>query len=376
MKIGFVLDDTLDSTDGVQQYVLNIGAQLKKNGHQVHYLVGHTKRTDIPNVHSLSKNLKVTFNKNRMSMPLPTVKRRLRRLLKTLQFDVLHVQMPYSPFLGGRLILLANKMNVPVIGTFHILPASGLERSGLRLLGTLQRRTISMLSKVVAVSGPAKTCAQQVVGVKASVIPNPVDVKRYKPTHKTKRTNNNIVFLGRLVERKGCMQFLHALEWLNSRDLLPDDIQVTICGEGPLRQQLESYAELHHLSKKVSFAGKVTESEKVDYLQNATIAVFPSVGGESFGIVLIEAMAAGVPTIIAGDNPGYRFVMDNKQQQIVDPNNAEAFAAMLLHFLQNPKERERSLKWQQKRVTEFALPKVTSTLEKIYKEAIANSSKD
>lgn len=375
MIIGFVLDDTLDSTDGVQQYVLNVGAQLKKHGHEVHYLVGQTKRTDVPNTHSLSKNLKVDFNKNRMSTPLPASKRSLKRLLKAHKFDVLHVQMPYSPFLGGKLIKLANKMGVPTVGTFHILPASGLEQKGLQMLSTLQKRTINMLSKVIAVSDPAKVCAQDVLNRDVTVVPNPVSVSRYKPRHKTK-TANNMVFLGRLVERKGCMQLLHALEWLNSRDLLEDDVYITICGDGPLRQQLELYVKLHHLAKKVSFAGRVTEQEKVQYLQNATVAVFPSLSGESFGIVLIEAMAAGVPTVIAGDNPGYRFVMDNKEQQIVDPNKIEIFAAQLLHYLQNPKEREKSFKWQQKRVAEFALPKVTSQLERIYQEVIANSSKD
>ena len=69
MKIGFVLDDTLDSTDGVQQYVLTLGKWLKDQGHDVHYLVGATKRRDIPGVHSLSRNMSVRFNGNRMSMP-------------------------------------------------------------------------------------------------------------------------------------------------------------------------------------------------------------------------------------------------------------------------------------------------------------------
>ena len=107
LKIGFVLDDSLDVPDGVQQYVLTVGAWMKGQGHDVHYLVGQTDRNDIPNVHSMSKNIKVRFNKNRMTMPLPTSVKAIAAILQREQFDILHVQMPYSPFMAGRLIKAA-----------------------------------------------------------------------------------------------------------------------------------------------------------------------------------------------------------------------------------------------------------------------------
>src|SRR5579875_4032120 len=100
MKIGMVLDDTLDTPDGVQQYVLQVGRWLSAQGHDVHYLVGATTRTDIPNIHSLSRNKQVRFNGNRMSMPLPASRKKLKQFLRTEQFDVLHVQVPYSPFMA------------------------------------------------------------------------------------------------------------------------------------------------------------------------------------------------------------------------------------------------------------------------------------
>src|SRR4051812_47082988 len=91
-KIGFVLDDGLDKPDGVQQYILTLGAWLSEQGHEVHYLVGQTNRTDIKNVHSLSKNIRVQFNGNRMSIPLPTSSRKLRSFLRAEHFDILHIQ--------------------------------------------------------------------------------------------------------------------------------------------------------------------------------------------------------------------------------------------------------------------------------------------
>src|SRR3989344_1271873 len=99
MKIGFVLDDGFDRLDGVQQYMLTYGQWLTKEGHEVHYLVGETTHSIIPNLHSLSRNLKVRFNKNRSSIPLKIYKNAIKKLLSEEKFDVLHIQMPYSPML-------------------------------------------------------------------------------------------------------------------------------------------------------------------------------------------------------------------------------------------------------------------------------------
>ena len=104
MKIALVLDDSLDKPDGVQQYVLTLGSWLTSQKHEVHYLVGATSRKDIPNVHSLSANMRVRFNKNRASMPMIANRKAIRALTEKEKFDVLHVQMPYSPLLAGKII--------------------------------------------------------------------------------------------------------------------------------------------------------------------------------------------------------------------------------------------------------------------------------
>ena len=123
LSVGFLFDDSLDSPTGVAQYVKTLGAWLSSQGHKVYYLVGQTKIENWQGgpVYSLSKNVNVTFNGNRLSIPLPANRRRLRQLLAGLDLDVLHVQMPYSPFLAGRIISLVPQ-SVAVGGTFHILP--------------------------------------------------------------------------------------------------------------------------------------------------------------------------------------------------------------------------------------------------------------
>ena len=377
MTIGFVLDDTLDSTDGVQQYILQLGKRFIKAGHSVHYLVGNTKRTDIKQVHSLGRNVRVRFNKNRMSMPLSASSSAIRTVLQSNNFDVLHVQMPYSPFLASKVIKQAHKLGIPVVATFHILPASNLQNFALRILSKVQFRSKARLSQVIAVSQPAKKCVDNTFGTDSVVIPNPVNITQYKSNPKSKRNEEKrrIVFVGRLVERKGCLQLLKAVKWLHDHEYLTET-EVIICGDGPLRAQLEHFVTLHRLKEVVSFKGKVSETQKVSLLQSATIAAFPSYEGESFGIVLIEAMAAGSEVVLAGDNPGYRSVMNNREQQLVNPHNTDVFAAQLLHFLQNKSERKKANEWQDTHVKQYDVKVVAKKVLQEYKAVIAKNTKD
>src|SRR5487761_1271885 len=98
LKIGLVVDDTIDKPDGVQQYVLALGKWFTEQGHEVHYIVGESHRADLPNVHSIARNVAVTFNGNRLTIPLPVPRRKIRNLLDQLNLDVIHVQSPHSPF--------------------------------------------------------------------------------------------------------------------------------------------------------------------------------------------------------------------------------------------------------------------------------------
>src|SRR5688572_10061763 len=120
LRIGFVLDDRLDKPDGVQQYVKLLGGWLSAHGHDVHYLVGESPGLKDQNIHHLGRTVKVRFNKNRMEIPLPANRRNIKKLLAEKEFDVLHVQMPYSPMLAARVIKNAAP-TTSVVGTFHIL---------------------------------------------------------------------------------------------------------------------------------------------------------------------------------------------------------------------------------------------------------------
>lgn len=362
LRVGLVIDDSLDRPDGVQQHVLTLGAWLSGLGHEVHYLSSTTVRTDLRNMHSLARNLRLKFNGNRLGIPLPAPARGITELLDSVDFDVLHINMPYSPLLAGRVITRA-RPGTRVVGTFHILPWTRLTRWGTRLLGLVQRRQLRRFTRVIAVSAPAAVFAADALGVTPIVIGNPVDVARFSQAREAELARVahaarepelvpgaeaaygvgaerltgvgeapvRIVFLGRLVERKGAGELLRAVVALRSLTQTP--VEVVLGGTGPLREELESYVVAQGLTDHVEFIGYVAEDDKAALLAGADVVALPSTGGESFGISVVEALAASRGVVLAGDNPGYRTVMEGLEDQLIDATDTPAFAALLTRYV-------------------------------------------
>lgn len=365
-----MLDDGLDKPDGVQQYILTLGTWYSAHGHEVHYLVGETKRTDLPNVHSLAKNVGVTFNGNRLTIPLPASKKGIKRVLKAEEFDVLHVQVPYSPFMGAKVIMAAPK-ETAVVGTFHILPYGVLSRVGTRLLGIWLYRSLRRFNKHISVSKPAAEFATKTFKIKSEIVPNSIPIARFQPTFAVNHSDElfRILFLGRLVQRKGCHRLLQSLARLKRQHKLPDNVHVDICGDGAMRGLLEAYVKRHDLSDIVTFHGFISEDQKIDFMQHADIAVFPSLSGESFGIVLIEAMAAGSGVVLGGNNPGYASVLADIPGALVDASRPSIFAKQLHEIMTNAELRSRIHAAQQQHVSQFDTTVVAQRLLHMYELA-------
>lgn len=370
-KIALVLDDSLDKTDGVQQYVLTLGRWFSSQGHEVHYLVGETTRTDLPNIHSLSKNVKVRFNQNRMSMPLPVSRKALKELLAREEFDVVHVQMPYSPFLAGRIVRAVSPLTA-VVGTFHVAPHSRMVYVANWLLRMIIPRSLARFDEIISVSDVAQDFAWEAYGVESSIVPNTLLLDPFynqKPVKKYKDTTN-IVFFGRLVERKGCHLFLKAMYRLYKAGTLPKDCKVLVCGTGPMEGALRSYVADKKMTGLVDFAGFIAEEDKPSYLAAADIAVYPSTGGESFGIVLLEGMAASRGVVLAGSNQGYASVMGERPEVLFDPTDEEQFAHKIAKYLDDPAKRIAVREWQQQFVRKFDVPNVADEIMVVYDQAL------
>jgi len=153
LTVGLLIDDSLDRPDGVQQYVLTLGAWLAARGHTVHYLTASSERTDLENLHVVGRTVNVRFNGNHLGTPRPVPRAEARELVDRLDLDVLHVQMPYSPFLAGRFVDAATRADhgrAAVVGTFHIYPQSRLVSAGTRVLGALERKRLARFDAVLA----------------------------------------------------------------------------------------------------------------------------------------------------------------------------------------------------------------------------------
>lgn len=370
LKIGFVLDDGLDRPDGVQQYVLTLGNWLSTEGHEVHYLVGQTKRTDIANIHAIPKNLRVRFNGNVLTIPLPVPNRKIKKLLTSLDLDVLHVQVPYSPFFGAKVVRLASARTI-VIGTFHIFPYGIQARVGTSLLGLWLQRNLRRFDAQLAVSSAAQSFAMKTFRIQAEIVPNMVDTDLFAPKNEQHKVSStlNILFLGRLVERKGCDLLLHALADVRTSN--PEiNFHLNICGRGSLLPKLQSFVDASNLAGRVTFHGFVSEEQKILFMQQADVAVFPSYAGESFGIVLIEAMAAGSGVVLGGNNSGYASVLSDAQESLIDITDQSVFATQLAAVLSDAKLRTNIRAKQELLVKKFDVSTVGAQVTEAYTSCI------
>ncbi len=330
MTIGYVLDDSLDRSDGVQQAMIAIAEHMRTLGHDVHYIVAQTERTDLQNIHSVGKLTALQFNGNSIRTPIWVYRKKIKKLFNEFNFDVLHVQLPFSPVLARTVIKLAPR-HTRIVGTFHILPYGKLSKIGTRLLG-LVLRPARMFDKVYAVSQPALDFMQQTFGLSGSVLANPINYEFFHSFAGKKTQNSRLqyVFVGRFEERKGVRQLVKAYEIMKQRR----KVDLIMCGSGPLFNELVAYNESQKLG--IEFKGFVAHEEKARYLSSADVAVFPSTGGESFGIVLAEAMASGSSVTIGGMNPGYASVLGAWPETLFNAEEPQLIAQKLDEFaLQN-----------------------------------------
>lgn len=372
LSIGFCYDDSLDRADGVSQYVKTVGAWLSDQGHEIHYLVGESKIKTWHGapVYSLAKNLRVAFAGNRLSMPLVPKLGQIKKIIERTDLDILHVQVPYSPLMA-QIIINCTRPETALVGTFHIYPANGAGHIGSKLLKTVYGRSFRRIDKLLSVSSAAQAFAKSAFGAESTILPNMVNLSLFNQSSNNKHPNGkHIVFLGRLVKRKGPKQLLEAFSELARK--VPD-ARLTIAGDGPMRSELQAYVKLKKIDKKITFLGFVSEQDKPKILASADIACFPSLFGESFGIVLIEAMAASAGVVIGGNNPGYTSVLGARPEVLFDPANGQELAGKLEEFLNNRQLFDDVHAWQAQHVKNYDVQVVGPKLVKIYNEAIAKA---
>lgn len=371
MKIGLVCPYNMFKGGGVQECVLALKAELKHRGHSVQIITPRPR--EVPEEYDKdiiliggATDVKSPFHTTaQVSATLDT--KALEDMLATHKFDVIHFHEPWVPLISWQLLNLSKK--VAHVATFHAkLPESMMTRTIERVITPYTRSVLKSLSptgELTAVSGAASEYVTSLTRKKPVIIPNGIDLQKYRPPTKPVADKQTIVYVGRLERRKGVKLLIKAFALLARHN---SEVELHIIGDGPDRFKLEEFTNSKGIPR-VIFHGYVSEEDKIRAIQGATIFCSPALYGESFGIVLLEAMALGT-TVLAGNNPGYTAVLEEQKDiSIINPKDTKAFASRLNTLLTDKNLRQNWQKWALQHVRQFNYHDITTMYEDVYKKA-------
>lgn len=336
MKIALVSPYDYPYPGGVTSHVQHLYDEFTSIGHDVRIMAPSSNRNierEQDNVYRVGGVRRIPGNGSIARITLSfRLARRVREILQDEQFDVVHAHEPLMPFLPPTVLRYSDSVNV---GTFHAYRGSYY---GYFYGRPILRRVFANLDARIAVSRAAKLFVRQYFMAPYRIIPNGVEVERFYPggvlpLPELQDGRPNILFLGRPEKRKGVGYLLRAYPRI--KNAFPR-ARFIIIGAGDWQDSpYRAYIERHDM-RDIQIVGYVSEEDKARYLRSAHVLCAPAVQGESFGIVLLEAMAAGLP-VVASEIVGYRDVVTNGQEGIlVPPRNATAVADAVCDILQNP----------------------------------------
>src|SRR5467141_4584379 len=330
VKVGLVSPYDFASPGGVTDHVRHLARQLRRLDHAVRIFAPSSRADvdfDTAEFYRIGSPISVPVNDSVARITLSFhLADRVAGIIERERFDVLHFHEPLMPALPITMLRMAQAANV---GTFHAFARSNV---GYFYGRPLLQPYLAHLHRGIAVSEPARAFVQRYFpDFPLRVIPNGVDLNVYRPglapIRHLRDENLNVLFVGRLEKRKGLGDLLRAYRAMSVR--VPQT-RLIIVGDGPLRGRVESYVARHRLANVV-LAGYVPESVKPRYYNSADIFCAPATGAESFGIVLLEAIASGLP-IVATEVEGYMSVLEPGRDSLtVQPKGwAELGSALIV----------------------------------------------
>ncbi len=359
LRIAMVSPYSLTIPGGVQHQVLGLARELRRMGHEVRVLGPCDGPPPEPFVTPLGNSLPTAANGSSVPLaPDPSAALRTLRALNDEAFDILHLHEPMAP--GPTQTALMLRL-APMVGTFH--SAGDIAwyrrvRKGVEWLGT-------HLDHRVAVSVAARDMAARHVGGTFELLYNGIDVQTYRRPHVTREPSPTILFCGRHEPRKGLEILLDAFL------LMPNHHRLWVCSDGPqIADVRKRYSRDPQVAARIEWLGQVSEPEKLDRLARCSVFCAPSLHGESFGLVLLEAMAAQTP-VVASDIDGYRDVVTNDQDGVlVPPGDAAALAHALLAVIDDAQLGQRLVRGGDERAAQLSMHALAQRYLEIYREVL------
>lgn len=369
MRVGLVCPYSFDVPGGVQAHVAELARTLISMGHEVSVLAPGDDSDDAAELPSyitpLGRSVPIPYNGSvaRLSFG-PVSYTRVRRWIRAGRFDVLHVHEPVAPSLSMLALMVADG---PIVATFH----TANPRS--RMLAAFQGVLQPFLEKItgrIAVSEPARQVQVEHLGGDAVVIPNGVDVDFFasaRPLPGYPRAGGTVGFIGRFDEpRKGMDVLLDAFGVIGR---IRPDVRLLVAGSGDGAELVERAGP--RLARSLTVLGRVSDAEKASLLKSVDVYCAPNIGGESFGIILTEAMSAGTPVVASNIDAFRRVLQDGAAGVLAPVGQAAPLATALRGLLDDPGRRAALAARGRSAVAAFDWPVVAATVLKVYETVMA-----
>lgn len=360
MKIGMICPYSFDVPGGVQAHVIELAEVFVRRGHEVRVLAPAALETDLPDyVDSAGPALAIPYNGSVSRVNFsPKGLRRLRKWIDDNQFDVLHVHEPNSPSLSMLSLMVATG---PIVTTFHTATTKSL---WLSTFDSMLRQFRERIAGKIAVSELARRWQMESLGNDAVEIPNGINVAQFataEPLEGYPRPGRTLVFLGRFDEpRKGIDILMRALPRIVEQY---PDVTVLVVGDGNERALARRAGDL---SGHLEFLGMVDDETKARALRSADVYVAPNLGGESFGIVLVEAMAAGA-AVVASDLVAFSRVLDDGTAGVlVETGSPVALAEAVIELLDDDETRGALVERGRRRADLYDWSRIADQIETVY----------
>jgi len=359
VKILLVCPYDWEAAGGVQVHVRQLAAELRTRGHRTTILAPGSQPSEDAGVRIVGRPVRVPYRGTVAPISFsPGAWRRIRSAMRSFDPDLIHAHEPLTPSTSMLAVLAAE---APVVATFH----ASLDRSRLmELAGPALRQVSGRIDAAVAVSDAAASFVRRVVRGPMEIVPNGVDVRAFSDPGRPVEglpAGPKILWVNRLDPQKGFEIMLRAFEQIASE---VGEVHLLVAGDGRDRVLLRSLPG--DLRSRILRLGTVAHEALPRYHAAADVFVSPATGQESFGIVLVEAMAAGVP-VVASDIEGYREVVrDGVDGLLIPPNDPNALAAAIRRVLSEPELAAALKAAGRSRAQAFSWQAVAPRLEAVY----------